>query len=85
MDNDSPAERHVPSPSVPYLRVIRGDATPEEIAALVATLGALAAARASAAASAPPRRASAWTDRSRSLRPPVHPAPGGWRASALPR
>jgi hypothetical protein len=80
---DSPAERSAPSPSVPYLRVVRGDATPEEIAALVATLSALAAARASAAPQAPPR-ASAWTGRSRSLRPPVHPGPGAWRRSALP-
>jgi len=28
---------------VPYLRVVRGDATPEEIAALVAALSAVAA------------------------------------------
>jgi hypothetical protein len=86
--SDSPAERPAPSPSVPYLRVVRGDATPEEIASLVAALSALAAARASAArAAAParPRPVSAWSDRSRQLRPPVRPAPGGWRRSALPR
>src|SRR5439155_902068 len=67
--SDSPAERPVPSPSVPYLRVVRGDATPEEIASLVATLSALAAARASAPALARPRPVSAWADRSRRLRP----------------
>ena len=33
----------------PYLRVVRGDATPEEVAALVATLTAIAAARSRAA------------------------------------
>jgi hypothetical protein len=70
----------------PYLQVVRGDATPEEIAALVVTLSALAAARASAgaAARASAAPASGWTDRSRLLRTPVHPSPGGWRRSALP-
>jgi Acyl-CoA carboxylase epsilon subunit len=68
----------------PYLQVVRGDATPEEIAALVGTLTALAAARASAATATRPGPASGWTDRSRLLRTPVHPSPGGWRRSALP-
>jgi Acyl-CoA carboxylase epsilon subunit len=71
---------------VPYLRVVRGDATPEEIAALVAVLAAVAAAR-SAAAAAAAQRAPApanWNARARLLRAPVHPAPGGWRRSALP-
>ena len=43
----------------PYLTVVRGDATAEEIAALVATLTAVAAARAAAATPAeqqPPAR-----------------------------
>ena len=79
--DDPPAPpRSVP----PYLQVVRGDATPEEIAALVGTLSALAAARASAGAVARPAPASGWTDRSRLLRVPVHPSPGGWRRSALP-
>jgi hypothetical protein len=69
--------------SGPVLRVVRGDATPEEIAAVVAVLLAR-----SAASHAPPssaRRApSAWADRSRLLRRPVHPGPGAWRRSALP-
>jgi hypothetical protein len=69
--------------SGPVLRVIRGDATPEEIAAVVAAL--LARAAASSAASAPDRPApSAWADRSRLLRRPVHPGPDAWRRSALP-
>jgi Acyl-CoA carboxylase epsilon subunit len=68
--------------SGPVLRVIRGDATPEEIAAVVAALLSAAAASAAFAASdAPP---SAWADRSRLLRRPVHPAPDAWRRSALP-
>ena len=70
---------------MPYLRVVRGDATPEEVAALVAALAAVATARASAARPQLRRPASAWTDRSRLLRSAVHPSPGGWRRSALPR
>jgi Acyl-CoA carboxylase epsilon subunit len=67
----------------PVLRVIRGDATPEEVAAVVAAL--LSAAAASAAQPPPSRPApSAWADRSRLLRRPVRPAPDAWRRSALP-
>ena len=72
----------------PYLRVIRGDANAEEIAALVAaltTLTAVAAARSAASASARPQPAAHnWNSRARLLRTPVHPAAGGWRRSALP-
>jgi hypothetical protein len=65
--------------------VVRGDATPEEIAALVTALAAVAAARAAAAAAAsrPAVRAD-WNARARTLRGPVHPSAGGWRRSALP-
>ena len=69
----------------PYLRIVRGDANAEEIAALVATLTAVAAARAAAATPAeqqPPARN--WNSRGRLLRSPVHPSAGGWRRSALP-
>ena len=68
--------------SGPVLRIIRGDATPEEIAAVVAAL----LSRAAASAAPPPARSapSAWSDRSRLLRRPVHPAPDAWRRSALP-
>jgi hypothetical protein len=69
--------------SGPVLRVIRGDATPEEIAAVVAVL--LARSAASDAPPSPARPApSAWADRSRLLRRPVRPGPGAWRRSALP-
>jgi hypothetical protein len=68
--------------SGPVLRVIRGDATPEEIAAVVAALLSRAASDADAS---PPRPApSAWSDRSRLLRRPVHLGPDAWRRSALP-
>jgi acyl-CoA carboxylase epsilon subunit len=65
----------------PFLRVVKGDASPEEIAALVIALAVLRT-------DSEPERAttsrSAWNDRSRLLRSPVHPSPGGWRRSALP-
>ncbi|HEX4834164.1 MAG TPA: acyl-CoA carboxylase subunit epsilon [Trebonia sp.] len=69
---------------IPYLQVVKGDATPEEIAALVATLTAIAAARAAAPPAPARSAASAWTDKSRQLRPALHPSPAGWRRSALP-
>ena len=64
----------------PVLRVIRGDATPEEIAAVVAVL----LSRAATADTPPPSAPSAWADRSRLLRRPLSPGPGAWRRSALP-
>jgi len=72
--------------SGPVLRVIRGDATPEEVAAVVAALLARAAASDASSAEPPPARPapSAWADRARLLRRPVHAAPDGWRRSALP-
>jgi len=63
----------------PALRVVRGDATPEEIAALVAVL------LSRSGDEVPPAPArSAWADRSRQLRRPLRPGPGAWRRSALP-
>jgi hypothetical protein len=70
----------------PYLRVVRGDATAEEIAALVASLMAVAAARSRAAEGA--KRApvrSQWNAPARRVRAALRPSPGGWRGSALPR
>ena len=65
------------------LRVVRGDATPEEIAAVVAVLLSRTAAASSAESAARPLP-SAWADRSRQLRRPLHPGPDAWRRSALP-
>ena len=69
----------------PYLRVVRGDATPEEIAALVTALMSIAAARSGTpdGADRQPARSN-WNAPARRLRPPLHPAPGAWRTSALP-
>jgi hypothetical protein len=64
----------------PLLRVVKGEPTPEELAALVTVLASLAGPPA-----APVRRTAAW-NAPRRLHRVVHPhGPGGWRASGLPR
>jgi hypothetical protein len=64
----------------PGLRIVRGDPTPEEVAALVAVIGARAA-----GSTAPPSPArSAWGDPARAVRRSLHPGPDGWRASGRP-
>jgi acyl-CoA carboxylase epsilon subunit len=66
----------------PILRVVRGNATPEEIAALVAVLLARSA---DAEAPGPARSVSgSWADRSGQIRRPLSPGPGAWRRTALP-
>jgi len=67
--------------SEPLLRIVNADATPEEIAALVAVFSALGSATGDGA----PRRTPEWSRPARRVRTPVAPGPGGWRASSLPR
>ncbi|MCW2754131.1 MAG: hypothetical protein JWR52_1853 [Marmoricola sp.] len=64
----------------PALRIVTPDATPEEIAALVAVFAAL-----ETAAVPVKKPAAAWSDNHRRLRPQHPHGPGGWRASSLPR
>ena len=61
------------------LRVIRGDATPEELAAVVALL---TAASSGGAAAPEPEVRSLWA--APQLRGALHAGPGAWRASGLP-
>ncbi|RYU12806.1 acyl-CoA carboxylase subunit epsilon [Nocardioides iriomotensis] len=65
----------------PPLFAIKGDASPEEIAALVAVLQGIAASTAPPA----PRRRSQWASPARAVRSTLLSGPGGWRSSALPR
>ena len=66
-------------PASPLLRVVKGDPTAEELAALVTVLAS------GGATTAPPRRTPDW-NAPRRLHRVVHPhGPGGWRASGLPR
>jgi hypothetical protein len=61
----------------PLLRVVKGEPTPAELAALTVVLAALSQRR--------PRRrptpVGAWASRADAVRTPVQPGPGGWRAS----
>jgi hypothetical protein len=66
---------------VPLLRVVRGEPSAEELAALVA----LVAARAAAAPPARSAHPSVWRDRSRLVRPYLRPGPGAWRSAGRPR
>ncbi|HVF06537.1 MAG TPA: acyl-CoA carboxylase subunit epsilon [Frankiaceae bacterium] len=62
----------------PALRVVRGDATPEEVAALVAVLARVSG---SAGPAAEPELASQWA-RPQPRCPLPSPGPGAWRAAA---
>ncbi|MDP9466636.1 MAG: acyl-CoA carboxylase subunit epsilon [Actinomycetota bacterium] len=64
--------------SAPLLRVVRGNPSAEELAALVAVV----AARASAASPPEPRGRPLWGRPV--LRPSLTPGPGAWRSSGLP-
>lgn len=59
------------------LRVIRGNPTAEEVAALVAVL--LRSRPATPAE--PPRRVGGWNDRAAAIGVPPAPGPGAWRAA----
>jgi hypothetical protein len=63
------------------LRVVKGEPTAEELAALVAVVSAKAA----EAGNAESERPTSWAAYWRSVRAPLQPGPGAWRASALPR
>jgi hypothetical protein len=67
----------------PVLRVVKGEPTPEELAALVIVVSARAASSASAPTSEP-ARAGDWATYWRTARRPLHPGPNRWRASAHP-
>ena len=63
--------------SEPLLRVVRGEPTAEELAALTVVVSALSQRR--------PRRrptpVGAWASRADAVRPVLQPGPGGWRAA----
>jgi Acyl-CoA carboxylase epsilon subunit len=67
--------------SRPPLRLVRGDATPEEVAALLAVLSAASAGGEEKPA---PRHTSRWSSRERAVRRSPQPGPGAWHASAWP-
>ncbi len=67
-------------PGRPTLRIVRGDPTPEELAALVTVLAAATGGEQPAGSAT---AASQWAPPPRLLRPAV--APTGWWESSLPR
>ena len=67
-------------PSRPLLRIVRGDPTPEEIAALVTVVASLGGGEEPA-----PEPVSEWSAPHRKVRTTFPHGPGGWRGSALPR
>jgi hypothetical protein len=66
----------------PVLTVVRGEPTPEELAAVVVVLAARTGQAGPAAAARPP---SQWAAKDRQMRPQLTAGHGAWRASALPR
>lgn len=71
------------APRRPVLRIVRGEPDAAELAALTAVLAAAGGAGADEAPD--PTSTSGWARRVDLVRGPVHPGPGGWRASARPR
>ena len=72
---------HTNQPDAPVLKVINPDATPEEVAALVAVFSALG----SAGGTPPKRPRPAWSNPARGVRRTHRHGEGAWRASGLPR
>lgn len=63
----------------PFLRVVSGDPTPDELAAVTVVLAALA--RSGERPTSPPP-AGGWTDLSLRIRRVPAPGPGAWRSAA---
>ena len=80
MADPTPDETPDETPARPLLQVVNPDATPEEVAAIVAVLSALGG-----GSPAPRRARPTWNHPARLVRQPVAPGHGGWRSSALPR
>jgi hypothetical protein len=68
------------TPGKPVLRVVRGNPTPEELAALVTVLSVATA----AGQRPPPAERSRWADPAARLRRPLQPGPDAWSRSGLP-
>ncbi|MCQ0023964.1 acyl-CoA carboxylase subunit epsilon [Streptomyces somaliensis DSM 40738] len=67
------------------IKVVRGNPTPEELAAALAVVRARAAAAAAGSGAAPPRAADAWSAPARIARGlPPSPGPRSWTRSYWP-
>ena len=70
-----------PAPPVAPAIVVRGEATPEQLAALVAVLSAASGGEDPASGREPP---SGWAAHTVALRHPLTHGPGAWRTSLRP-
>ncbi|RBY89860.1 acyl-CoA carboxylase subunit epsilon [Blastococcus sp. TF02A-26] len=68
-------------PRRPLLRVVKGEPSAEELAALTVVVAALAS---RGAPRRRPRPVGAWASPGRTHRRPVQAGPGGWQASGRP-
>ncbi|SDG57209.1 acyl-CoA carboxylase subunit epsilon [Pseudonocardia oroxyli] len=75
------SEEQTPEERRALFRVVSGDPTPEELAALTVVL----AAAASGGGEPAPKPRSLWGHPSAGVRRPLEVGPGAWRASVLPR
>ena len=64
--------------SEPLLRVVRGEPTAEELAALTVVVAALSQRHPSRRRPTP---VGGWASRADAVRRPLQPGPGGWRAA----
>jgi hypothetical protein len=78
-DADTSPTDAVETTREPVLRVVRGDPTAEELAALVAVVASLSGPATPAA-----RRTPVWNAPARLQRRVLRPGPGAWRGSAMP-
>ncbi|MGY1719521.1 MULTISPECIES: acyl-CoA carboxylase subunit epsilon [unclassified Blastococcus] len=65
----------------PLLRVVKGEPTPAELAALTVVVAALSQRR---TRRRPPAPVGAWASYGRTHRRPLQAGPGGWRAAGSP-
>ncbi len=70
-----------PDSDRPLVRVVSGNPDPAELAALIAVVTARAADNKPVA----PKTQSAWSAKSRQVRPSLRPGPNAWRTSTWPR
>jgi hypothetical protein len=64
----------------PVLKIIKGNPTPEEVAALVTVISSLTTDE----VQPEKRRTPEWSAPHRLVRAPCSPSPTGWRSSSLP-
>ena len=81
--NPAASSADAPSAGAPALKVVAGDPSAEELAALTVALAA-ALASGGGPGNRPRRAASGWADRSRLMNAPLRPGPDAWCRSARP-